>query len=182
MREDISNEYFEWIFGLVCNRRFGKGVSYRKLLARLHCTEFVYSIPRDRNRAQDGIDLRHRFVVCNGYEDWYDTIMEALDGKCSVLEMMIALAIRCEENIMDDPHMGDRTGQWFWGMISNLGLGGMSDDAFNVDAVDYIIKRFLDRKYEPDGEGGLFTIKRCDVDLRTVEIWYQICRYLDTIT
>ena len=38
-----------------------------------------------------------------------------LDNKtCSVLEMMIALAIRCEEHIMDDPDVGNRTGQWFW--------------------------------------------------------------------
>ena len=95
--------------------------------------------------------------------------------------MMIALAIRCEENIMDDPHMGDRTGQWFWGMITNLGLGGMTDESFDIDSASRKIRRFLDRKYEPDGTGGLFTIPRCSVDLRTVEIWYQLCWFLDTI-
>ena len=42
---------------------------------------------------------------------------------CSVLEMMIALSMRCEEQIMDDPDIGNRTGQWFWDMIDNLGLG-----------------------------------------------------------
>jgi hypothetical protein len=108
--------------------------------------------------------------------------MEALSGPCSVLEMLIALAIRCEETIMDDASMGNRTGQWFWGMINNLGLGGMTDDIVDVGVVDSVIERFLARDYEPNGEGGLFTIRRCSEDLRTVEIWVQLLWYLDTIT
>jgi hypothetical protein len=118
----------------------------------------------------------------NGYEDQSDLIIDILRGPCSVFEMMIALAIRCEENIMDDPSKGDRTGQWFWGMITNLGLGSMMDHRFNKIFVDDTIKRFLDRDYEPDGKGGLFRIRNTNKDLRTVEIWYQLCWYLDTIT
>ena len=47
---------------------------------------------------------------------------------------------------------------------------------------DDVIKRFLDRDYEPNGKGGLFTIKNCRQDLRKVEIWYQLCWYLDSFT
>ena len=94
--------------------------------------------------------------------------------------MMVALAIRCEENIMDDPSYGNRTGQWFWGMIVNLGLGFMTDSRFDEKFVDDVIFRFLNREYEPDGKGGLFTVRNCKYDLRTVEIWYQMCWYLDT--
>jgi len=136
----------------------------------------------DRNRANDGIDLRYRFILAHGYEDVYDDVMDYLGGPCTVLEMMIALAITCEEDIMDDPAMGNRTGQWFWGMIVNLGLGSMIDDRFDKRFVDDTIKRLLDREYEPDGRGGLFTVKYCDRDLRTVEIWYQLCWYLNNIT
>jgi hypothetical protein len=95
--------------------------------------------------------------------------------------MMIALAIRCEESITDDPRKGDRTGQWFWGMVRNLGLGGMYNDIFDAQIADDIIERFLDREYEPDGRGGLFTIRDCDCDLRDAEIWHQLCWYLNTI-
>ena len=95
--------------------------------------------------------------------------------------MMIALAIRCENDIMDNPNMGDRTSQWFWGMITNLGLGSMTDRNFDIRYVDEIIERFLDRKYEPDGKGGLFRIRHFNRDLRKVEIWYQLCWYLDSI-
>ena len=81
---------------------------------------------------------------------------------------------------MDDPKMGNRTSQWFWGMINSLGLSGMYDDNFDKDFVYEVVYRFLDRDYEPDGRGGLFTIKNCDKDLREVEIWYQLCWYLDS--
>lgn len=170
---EIRNDYFDWIYDLVGGIRDSKYTSYFKLLKHLHNTEFVYSIPMDENRAEDGVDLRRRFS---------DSYFELLDGPCSVLEMMVALAIRCEETIMDDTTMGDRTGQWFWGMINNLGLGGMTDANYNRREVEYCIIRFLNRDYAPDGKGGLFRVRHCEVDLRDAEIWYQLCWYLDSIT
>lgn len=176
LRDEIANEYFDWLFNVVCGHRYSKQISYRKLLMHLHNTEFIYSIPRDENRAEDGIDLRYRFSTFKGYD-----AAEYLDEPCSVLEMMIALAIRCEENIMDDPDMGDRTGYWFWSMVTTLGLGHMTDDQYDRSLVDDILTRFLNREYDPDGKGGLFQIRRCDRDLRKVEIWFQLCWYLDSI-
>ena len=117
----------------------------------------------------------------NGYADDCDDILDCLDGPCSILEMMVALAIRCEEGIMDDPDIGDRTGQWFWGMVTNLGLGSMSDENFDRKYVDEVIERFLNRKYDPDGRGGLFRVRNCKYDLREVEIFHQLCWYLDNI-
>lgn len=181
-QNDVRNEYFDWLSKIVCENRFSKQISYKKLLMRLHNIPFRYSIPRDKNRAKDGEELRYRFAIENGYNLRQKDILNALDGPCSVLEMLVALSVRCEENIMDDPRMGNRTGQWFWGMITNLGLGAMSDNRFDKKIVDNAIKRFLDRKYEPDGRGGLFTVRNSDCDLRTIEIWYQLCRYLDGIT
>lgn len=173
----IFDEYFEWMFNLVCEDRFSKDISYRKLLTYLHEKEFIPSLPRDENRAEDGMDLRYRFAILHCYEDE----LYYLDGPCSMLEMMVALALRCEESIMDDPAMGNRTGQWFWGMIANLGLGDMVDERFDIHRADRIINRFLRRDYEPNGKGGLFTVRNCKRDLRNVEIWYQLCWYLDTI-
>lgn len=181
-RDSINNEYFNWLFDLVSNKKYSDRVSYRKLLMRLHDIRFTYQIERDENRSQDGEELRYRFAVDMGYEDSADLILEYLDRPCTVLEMMTALAIRCEKDIMDDPSIGDRTRQWFWGMIVNLGLGSMDDAHFNRRHVDDCVYRFLDREYEPDGRGGLFFIRDCDQDLRDVEIWYQLCWYLNSIT
>ena len=170
--DSISNDYFRWLYDLVCGQKFSKDISYKKLLMKLHDTPFRYSILKDENRADDGLTLRYRF---SEDADLY------LTEPCSVLEMMVALTIRCEESIMDDPKMGDRTRQWFWKMIKSLGLNEMTDDRYDRKYVDYVIDRFLEREYAPNGEGGLFTIKNCNRDLRDVEIWYQLCWYLDSI-
>lgn len=177
VKEEVEREYFDWIYDLVCHGRFSRENTYEKLLKYLHKVEFTYVISKDSNRAEDGIDLRRRFAYVN---DLDNDIIDYLDGPCSVLEMMVALSIRCEE-IMDDPRVGDRTGQWFWRMVVNLGLGSMTDRLFSAKKVDETIVRFLERDYEPDGYGGLFHIKNCTEDLRNVEIWVQMLWFLDSM-
>ena len=174
----INNEYFEWLCELVDIHRFSKSISYRKLLMHLHNIEFTWFVPNDDNRADDGIQLRRRFALAR--DDI--SIQRYLQGPCSVLEMMVALAARCEDWIMDDDSMGNRIGQWFWGMVHNLGLSPMLDSNFDREFVDDVIARLLNREYEPDGRGGLFTVKHCAHDLRTVEIWCQLSWYLGSIT
>ena len=181
-RDEISKEYFNWMYDLACGDNYSEKISFRKLFLRLHNTRFTYLIPKDANRAEDGLDLRRRFALLRGDDRLPDVIMDILDGPCSVLEMIVALAIRCEENIMDDPAYGDRTRQWIWAMITSLGLGGMTDMNFDRFAADEIISDFLNRRYAPNGKGGLFTIKRCKADLRTVEIWVQLLWYTNGIS
>lgn len=179
-KNELNQKYFEWMYQLVCDEKYTKNLSYRKLLHRLHGIDFYYVLYMDGNRYEDGIDLRYRF----GYEHSYEGPMIASyldDCPCSVLEMLIALAIRCEEHIMDDPYIGNRMAQWFWNMIVNLGLGTMHDLKFDERYVDEVIERFLERDYESNGKGGLFTVDHRKCDLRSVEIWYQMCWYLDSI-
>ena len=79
--------YFGWLSDLVCEERYSDRISYEKLLTFLYNTEFRYSIPMDRNRASDGINLRRRYSL-EVHDDFH------IRKPCSVLEMMIALAIR----------------------------------------------------------------------------------------
>lgn len=175
----INNEYFEWLYDIVCHNRYSDRISYRKLLMLLHNIEFIFTLPMDENRANDGEKLRDRFILSNQYGDKeYDYIN---DRPCSVLEMMVALAIRCEEDIMDDPKIGDRTGQWFWQMVNSLGIGDLYDSRFDKRAASTIIHKFMHHDYEPNGEGGLFTILDCDIDLRGVEIWDQLNWYINML-
>ena len=173
--DKVKSDYFKWLYDYVCKGRAHQNTSYEKLFTFLHQTEFTFSVRNDVNRARDGVDLRYRFAMI--YDD--ESLMDILDGPCSVLEMMVALVIRCEETIMDDSRYGDRTGQWFWGMMSNIGIGLMYDDIFDEEFVERKIYRFLERCYDPDGKGGLFYIKGCKEDLRDLEIWTQLCWYLD---
>ena len=96
--------------------------------------------------------------------------------------MMIALSIRCEEAIMGVPMYGDRTRQWFWSMIASLGLNACYDSRYDENYVTDVLTRFQNREYEPDGKGGLFTIKNCEFDVSKVQIWHQMLRYLDDMT
>lgn len=176
-KDELVDRYFDWMYQLVVDDRYSK--SYHKLFVRLHDTEFSYTIPMDGNRAEDGIDLRYRFDREHSFPD--AMIASFLDDRpCSVLEMMVALAIRCEEHIMDDPDVGDRTGLWFWNMLVNLGLGSMADENFDRYFVDNTLERFLERDYQRNGEGGLFTVNN-GRDMRTIEIWYQMNYYLSEV-
>lgn len=176
-KRELNEEYFNWMYQLVFANE--KRRSYRKLLKYLNSVEFTYILDFDSNRAEDGMDLRYRF----GYEHDYNGPMIAAyldDRPCSVLEMMVALANRCEEQIMDDPHAGCRRGQWFFSMLASLGLSGMNDENFVKSDAEEIVSRFLSRQYARNGEGGLFTVNSRH-DMRSVEIWYQLNWYLDSI-
>ena len=177
MTRDINSDYFEWLCSLVKDSKPLKNVSYKKLLWCLHSTEFVYFVPMDANRYEDGINLRYRFGDENNVED--PVIASCLDiNPCSILEMMVALALRCEEHIMVNPEKGLMSGRWFWMFVKNLGLDDMHDARFDEDQADSVIQRFLNRDYSHDGEGGLIYIPNCQYDLRDMEIWYQMMRYL----
>lgn len=176
----INREYLDWMYNKVCNDQYSRNVSYHKLFEQLHDTDFTYILPMDDNRAEDGVNLRYRFGQEAGYEDamvsWY------LDNRpCSVLEMMLALAIRVEISIMDNPDIGDRSGQWFWEMVVSLGLGGMTDENYDYEAVDERLYIFLNRKYARNGAGGLFTIRNSTKDMRNIDIWYQMCFHLNEV-
>lgn len=175
---NVANEYFEWMYHLVCNDKQYNKLSYRKLLHFLDSIEFVPTSIMDENRRIDGIDFRYRFGYENGYSDEYIDRYLSI-GDCSVLEMMIALAFRVENNIMDDDDYGNRTGQWFWNMIVSLGLGSMSDDKFDRYYCEEVIYKFLNKMYEPNGKGGLFTLHNTNSDVRDVDIWCQFMWYLD---
>lgn len=141
-------DYYNWLCGHVVSPRH----PYKKLLRHLHDVYFFYTIQADVNRERDGIDLFHRYNIENNLPDYSEP------DHCSVLEMMVALAIRIEEQIMSDSKEGDRTGQWFWGMITNLGLASETDDCYDQGTVDNCLSIFLNRMYASDGRGGLFTV------------------------
>lgn len=170
----IEYEYFEWMYQIV----LGKG--YRKLLSYLYDIPFKFILDMDYNRICDGCDLRYKF----GHDTHIPSRVIDLklgNVECSILEMMVALSLRMEESILCDPDYGDRTSIWFWEMIKSLGLYHMDDDNFDDQLVCVVIERFMDRNYEPNGRGGLFTVRNARCDMRDVDIWYQMCMYVDNI-
>lgn len=177
---ELKRRYFDWLCGLVYNEQRNAD-SFTRLLVFLDSIPFTYTIAMDGNRVSDGLHLRYRFGSERGIN--VAEIDHCLAGKpCSILEMMVALAKRCEETIMDDPEYGDRTNLWFWGMIDNLGLGNMDNSRFDEKRARVIVDIFLRREYNYNGHGGLFTVRNPLSDMRTTEIWYQAMWYLNTIS
>ena len=137
---------------------------HTKALLALHSREFTYIIPLDKNRYEDGLAFRRKI-------DPHRT------GPCTILEMMCGLADRMEIEILQNPIYGDRTPEWFQSMLHSLGLYNMTDDKYVWDErkVNIIINKFIHRRYNKNGKGGLFTFKKpVPDDPRDVEIWYQM--------
>lgn len=163
--------YFDWLVELIYADEYTRSC-YQKVLSFLYSKPFVWSIDNDGNRATDGLMLRDIYENATG-------LHVSKYGPCSVLEMMIGLACRCEDDIMHDPEEGDRTYLWFWEMMDNLDLTNQDDYCYNEDTVEKIVNRFLHRKYGSDGYSGPFYIPNCDKDLRRVELWQQLNFYIE---
>lgn len=168
------NQYYIWLLNKI-NSRYFSVTRYNRLLNLLFCTPFDSAIEMDGNREMDGVALRDRFQEETGSP----LNLYLAQKRCSVLEVLVALACRCEEDIMQNSDYGDRTGLWFALMIKNLGLDAMVDFNFNRSTCEIVIQKFLDRSYSYNGQGGIFPLKNPQKDMRRTDLWYQMCWYLN---
>lgn len=170
---EVKSDYFQWLCGIV--HADDPDGSFYSLMRALFEHEFRWSVDNDSNRAEDGECLRDDFADQSLYLDY-----SSIGGPCNVLEMMVALAGRINQDIMWSPN-NDRTIVWFWEMISNLGLDEYDDDHWEEPRsrmmVDFVLDRWLYRWYRPDGVGGIFPLEDPLEDQRDVEIWYQMNTY-----
>lgn len=168
----VKEDYFHWLASLVDT---DPNRDYKGLLMELHSIEFSNEtarlIPNDDNRIEDGIALRDRFKEETGCK-----ACSYLNGPCTVLEMLVALAYRIEDVI------GNNYVYSFWEMLGNLNLDKYDDDTIdelgNADDIDDHITELLNRTYSRNGVGGLFPLDHPSKDQRKVEIWYQMGEYL----
>lgn len=182
-REELKEKYFNWLFRTVYKYDSGDledNFSFVKLAMELFDIQFQVSYPMDENRISDGIYLRYEFGIDKGYDDRIITCCLD-DVPCSVFEVMVGLAKRCESQIMSDSEYGDRTSQWYNEMVVSLGLGGMYNMNFDVKRVHEVCNKMMNHEYEPNGKGGLFTVRHPDRDMRNLELWAQMCDHLNEL-
>lgn len=172
MTVPLDDMYFEWLYGIiwpVTNRNPQR--SYWNLARQLYSTEFVWLVPNDDNRVEDGKELRlkwstHKHISVD--RDW-------MELPCSMFEMMIALAGRASFE------SGETPAEWMWTLMCNIKLEGFTDQYYNsasmVEVAD-ILERVIYRTYREDGWGGLFPLRHAERDQRKVELWYQLSAYL----
>lgn len=169
----LDDQYLEWLYksiGVIRNTNPSR--SYWELAKQLYSTPFIWSVPNDDNRAEDGKCLREEFML----EEDLD-ILESdpwMELDCSVLEMLIALSRRA--SFQNDEHPGD----WFWCMIDHLAIRYPDQVYSNLVRMEvaHNVDIFLNRDYQRNGDGGLFPLRHAKRDQRTVEISYQLSAYL----
>ena len=172
----LVDDYYYWLLDLIDDYNYPTD-RYSKLLELLFRREFYDLVANDCNRTEDGYELRTKFADEIGEHLYF--VMDELPDFCSVLEMLIALAIKWEDNIAWDPDYGDRAHEWFWLMLENLRLTEFDNERFDEAEVNQLIYIFLERKYERNGDGGLFIVENPEIDMRKKEIWYQMNYFFD---
>ena len=88
-KDQIENEYFEWLYNYACKGKINERISYRKLFMLLHDIDFDFYIREDVNRAVDGIDLRNRFATIKGDPEISDILDDDTPDFIRIVEVLV---------------------------------------------------------------------------------------------
>jgi len=169
----LDELYFNWLYSRICSLRLKNPArTYWNLFRLLYTKEFVWIIPNDDNRVEDGKALRYECLEENGY-DPNDVDQDWLKMDCSFLELLIGLSRRLAFETSGDPD------EWFWEMLENLELARYSDRApLPQKQIEEVLDQVIWRTYRWNGSGGLFPLQNARRDQRDVELWYQLMDYI----
>ena len=167
----LDEAYLQWLYRQVADiNHKSPSKTYWSLFRQLFTTEFVWLIPNDDNRVEDGRNLRYQFLHQSGIDTVDRNWMEI---GCSFLEMLIALSRWCA---FEDSGSAE---SWFWHFLEVLGIDEYTDaEQIPHEDVDDILNRVIFRTYRKDGHGGLFPLRHPRRDQTQVELWYQMNAYL----
>ena len=163
-----ARAYFNWLVPQVQEHGHQRH-TYEDVLMLLHTKEFVWFVPNDHNRLEDGAQLRLEFLHEADAPDFV-----TLDFPVSVLEVLVALSRRLEFQAEGTPE------GWAWQLMVNLGLDKMTDPLSTRKArkVDDILETLIWRTYDADGTGGFFPLAWPQDDQTKIEVWYQMHSYV----
>lgn len=168
----LDERYLTWLYSQVGMARNTRPSSSHWLLCRqLYQKPFTWFVPNDGNRFVEGVNLRFEYL-----DDSDDDLTQAwIDDDCSVMEMLVALARKAAFETSGQPS------EWFWKMISNVGLRRYTDETYNRDTemvVNEALDIIVERDYDKDGNGGFFPLINSREDQREVELWFQLQAYV----
>jgi hypothetical protein len=167
----LDELYLQWLYSQVDSVRLKSPQrTHWSLFRVLYDKEFVWLVPNDDNRVEDGRKLRFEFLEELGV----DTVdRNWMDLGCSFMEMLIGLSRRLAFEADGEPS------EWFWHLLRNLELDEYTDrDHIPYREVNDILDTVIWRTYRKDGQGGLFPLHRPREDQTQVEIWAQLNAYL----
>lgn len=121
MRRSLPAKWVEWLLSNVDYvNRYAYGLHIHKVVSALADISFEPMIQEDVGEVQNVLTMRGYWLEDQGRFDDSAQVYGYF-GDVTVLEILICLAMRMEEIMLDDSY-GDRTGQWFFTMLHNLGL------------------------------------------------------------
>ena len=173
MRDSINyssasiSKYVHWVLKDKLSLTDKETHTYLYIVLTLTDVEFTWRHPMDENRALDGLELRDDFEYETGeYLDKSSGLM----ASCTFFEMLAALAIRCENQLMRNLSMGDRTSKWFFEFLENLGLldTNLREEKIKERAEDFM-----------NGELDMFPLKRKGIVQKNEQIWKQLSAYIN---
>lgn len=170
MDKPLDELYFVWLYNQVGDSAIRNPTrTYWKVLRQLFTKEFVWIVPNDDNRIEDGKALRYEFVDQSGL---INIDLDWMKLGCSTLELLIGLSRRLAFQCDGEPR------DWFWHLMDNLDLHYNDRGYLGENRIDGILDRVIWRTYDEDGHGGLFPLHYAAIDQRKIEIWYQMSAYI----
>lgn len=169
----LDQLYFDWLCNQVYSvKTSSPSRSYRNLFHILYTTEFVWLVPNDDNRIEDGKDLRREFLEDENIRvDGWDH--EWINLGCSMLELLLGLSRRLSFETDESENF------WLFELLENIDLKQYNDRTpISLDDIIEILDRVIFRTYLPNGHGGLFPLKHPQCDQRDLELWYQLSAYI----
>ena len=172
----LAKDYFDWLYNRVFGLRSDNTRNnYTVLCDAMHRFPFKNLIPHDSNRVADGTALRDEFL--KQYRRRWNELdkLDMIMPDATIFEVLVALADRADFAYDRGPEF------WFDVFISNLKLKEFNDMGFlarDAAKVERKLRRFNDRRYEPDGTGGIFPLRDPVADQRKIELWYQMGAYV----
>jgi len=175
VNKPLDELYFVWLYNQVGDSQIkNPRRTYWKILKQLYTKEFVWIVPNDDNRLEDGRDLRYEFVDQSGLKD---VDLNWVQLGCSMFELFVGLSRRLSFEVEGDPAL------WFWHLMDNIGLISCTDySKYPEEEVDKLLDKIIWRTYDYDGKGGLFPLNNSEKDQRDVELWYQLSAYVLELT
>ena len=176
----MYNDYYEWLIDLI---RPPKGIytpinQHGMLLFELWKREFVWfdAYEGEEARAMDGKTLRDQFLMA------CDKTPDAVpQGPCTVLEMLIAFALRIDTQV-HDWRIGNRPWEWVEMFIENLGFNDLIDSDINpIRDAGYInarLETWMSHQLGHNGEGGLFRFTQRILTINDMDNWAQMNRWI----
>lgn len=180
---EIIDNYLRWLYFDVLDGPERRFKTYNSLFETLLLEPYIPLHHMDRNRFKDALTMRNEYILGDlvGYGGPYESSEECKDCKdeiedilpeCSVLEMLIALAVRMEKEIMAPANGDNDYFRWFWGMICTLELDDFDEKHYDEGWIKKITDDFL------RGERYIFRLKGGPEVNDGLQIWDQMNRFL----